>query len=507
MSEPAAQVGPYTPQQLLAMGAHAQVWLATGPTGEVALKVARTPDARASLLREAEVLSQTEHPHLAELVNAHPKGQWIALKRVAGTTVDQWSRERDVGAVVHMALQLVDALEYLHRNDIVHGDVKPSNVIMDHHHDAHLIDLGVSCRPGDPVEGFRGTLGYAAPELLSGDPPTTSTDLYGLGALLYSCLTGRTPFVAPDPAALTYLPLISLPAPPSAFRPHLPAILNQLLLALLARDPQRRPADLDRVRQTLLRCPDGDPSAPILGMLEAREALRRAVVGAADEEPRVVIIYGAPGSGRRTLIGEAVEYARREGLPYLRGTDGAEALRSLRDAKRPAVLVMRANQKASRQLARRVLKDKLRCLLLLHADRPVPKLVAAGAVQITPSPLSLAEAEALAANHGADREQAEEWWRQSMGLPIAVLGRIRAWRRERGLTNEREPRLPAESARIYETLRGCPGERCAVTELAAALGLAEHALLDHCEVLFAEALVEPTDDGLVLAIIRSQGIR
>ena len=98
----------------------------------------------------------------------------------------------------------------------------------------------------------------------------------------------------------------------------------------------------------------------------------------------------------------------------------------------------------------------------------------------------------------ADVEEAEIWWRQSMGLPIAILARIRAWRRKEGLAPTQHAHLPAESRRILDALRKQP--KMQVTELAAELQLSEHVLLDWCEVLFAEELVEPADDGLSLVL-------
>lgn len=507
MSEAApTQIGPYVPQQLLATGAHAQVWIAHGPSGEVALKIARTEAARASLIREADVLRHADHPNLVQLLDADPEGAWIALQRLRGDTIEQWARDRDLGEIVGAAVQIVDTLAYLHDQNVIHCDVKPSNVIVQQNGTAHLIDLGIATRPGDPVEGFKGTLGYAAPELLSGSPPSTATDLYGLGALLYTALTGRTPFVAPDPAALTYLPLVSLPPPPAAFRLDLPSSLNQLVLALLARDPSRRPATLARVKSTLLSWKESKPAPPILGMFEERETLRRAVVGAADGEPRVVVVYGAPGSGRRTLVAEAVEYARREGLPYLKGTDPAQALASLQSASRPAVLVMRASHKGARRLAKAAIDEGLRCLLLLHADRPVPSLAQRGAIQFTPAPLTVQDAARLAKVLGADADLAEDWWRRSMGLPAAILGRIRAAQRARDITGAPGPQLPSESRRVLAALRNLPNMRSDVSALAEELGMGEHALLDHCEVLFAEALIEPAAGGQALAVVRAREI-
>jgi hypothetical protein len=498
--------GPYTPQSLLAMGAQASVWLASGPEGTkpVALKLARGADGRRGISREIRFLSTVHHPNLVKMVGSDPGGEWVALERVEGSTLDAWSKDRQIEAVVDVALALLDVIECLHANGIVHGDLKPSNVLVDAKGSPRLIDLGVATGPGERVEGFRGTLGYAAPELLSGKPPSPATDLYGLGALLYAALTQRTPFVAPDPAALTYLPLVSLPAPPATFRPEIPTTLNQLLLALLARDPERRPASLQRIREALGRVMESLPGQPVLGMLEEREELRRAVVGSADGEPRVVVVYGAPGSGRRTLITEAVEYARREGLPYLKGTDPAAALQQLKTSSKPAVVVMKAGTKGARQTAEAVLRDGTRGLVLLHAERPLPGLD--GAIQLTPSPLSASDTARLARLWGTPSEHAETWWRQSMGLPIAIVARIRAARRHAGLTQTQRIQLPTESKRILDTLRGKPRMRYEVALLAAELSMTEHALLDHCEVLFAEELVEPADEGASIAVVMSRSV-
>ncbi|MCB9676784.1 MAG: serine/threonine-protein kinase PknK [Alphaproteobacteria bacterium] len=484
--------GAYQPTKLLATGASAQVWLADGPGGEVALKIARSDKHQESLQKEIHVLSLGEHPRLVKLLAHDPDGKWIALERVRGTMMDEWSKDQPPENIVGIAFELLEALEHLHAHGVVHGDLKPSNVIVDTDGRARLLDLGVATLPGEDVAGFRGTLGYAAPELLRGKAPTKETDVYGLGALLYTCLTGRTPFVAPDPAALTYLPLVSLPPPPATFRADVPASLNQLILALLARDAARRPSDLSRVKDALGRTMTR-LAEPILGMYEEREELRRAVVGTADGEARVCVIYGPPGSGRRTLIAEAVEYARREGLPYLKGGDLKAAVQQLRESAKPSVMVHRAQHKGAQQVAKLVLTEHLPCLLLLHSDRPTPSLGELGAIQLTPSPLSLKDVTNLVRVSGLDPALAEQWWRDSLGLPIAVLGRIQAHRRRSNNLLLDPQDLPPESQKILELLHG--GKPAKVVDLAEQAGLNEHVLLDHCEVLFAQGLVEAAEGG------------
>ena len=490
------QAGPYTLKKLIATGAQSQVWTATGPDGEVVVKCARTEAHRAALKREADILTGDSHPNFARLIAADPHYDWVALERIHGTPIDQWAQLEEVENVILTFLQLLDAVSHLHERKILHGDIKPSNVLIDPNRVLKLLDLGIATTFGETVEGFRGSLGYAAPELLKGAPPSVSTDLYGIGALLYTCITGRPPFVATDPAALTYLPLVSLPPPPSAFKPAIPSQLNQLLLGILTRSAPLRVSEIGEIRSRLESCIGGKPASPVLGMLNEREQLRQAVVGAADGETRVVVLYGPPGSGRRTLIAEAVEHARREGLAYLKGSEPRKTLAVLRKSTRPHVIVMRG--KAGRKLAQVIISEGLPCIFLLHTDRPIPALAQKGAIQVTPAPLKEVDATRLGRMYGCPSERAEEWWRASLGLPAAFLGRVRAWRREQNGTPFDMNDLPPDAKVIFAALRDAV--RMSLSELAVQVEMDEHTVLDHCEVLFAEGVISDDEDGEYLRI-------
>ncbi len=493
-------VGPYQPERQLAAGTYSVVWRASGPQGTVVLKLPRTVGHRTALAREAELLQRLDHPNLVKVVDHDPDYAWVALEYVAGAPLDQWSQVQDTQQIMEAAAELTRALAYLHSEGIVHGDLKPANVLVTALGDLKLIDLGLAVAPGTKNEGgFQGTLGYAAPELLRGEPCSVATDLYGLGAILYTCCANRTPFVAADPAALTYLPLVSLPAPPSTFRPEMPVVLDRLVLSLLARDGQRRPP-LESVSEDLAQPADGPPSKAVFGMHSEREELRRAVVGAVDGEPRVVVIYGPPGSGRRTLIAETVEAARREGLTYLRGTDVNGGLVALR-GNAPPVLVMRARGSGPLALAKTMLQEKLPGLLLLHADRPVPALASTATIHLTPSPLDESDIAMLAQVHGADPSQAKIWRRESMGLPVALIGRIQAWKQNLDGSDPDLSAVPKESRRILEILKRASGA-VTVEDLARHLKQTEHTVLDHCEVLLAQELAEEVEDGRALQACR-----
>jgi hypothetical protein len=321
--------------------------------------------------------------------------------------------------------------------------------------------------------------------------------VWGLGALLYGTITGRPPFVASDPAALGYLPMVSLPEPPSSFRTDLPVPMQQLVQTLLARDPTRRPNDLAKIAETLSRAATGKPGTPVLGMRAEREEIRRAIVGAADGECRVVVVYGVPGSGRRTLINEAADLARREGMPYLKETDPAEIEAALRKSKKPAVIAVRGAAPGVLDMCRRLLDDHVPGLVLVHGDRPVPGLE--NAIVVTPPPLALDEAVTLVVSMGAPEEQVEAWWRASYGHPIAIAGRVRAWHREHGeIGPPPDLELPSGARKILQALRRTP--EMPIPDLARHVSMGEHELLDHAEVLFAEGLVEASADGSAIRI-------
>jgi transcriptional regulator with GAF, ATPase, and Fis domain/Tfp pilus assembly protein PilF len=227
-----------------------------------------------------------------------------------------------------VALDLASALAHLHARGIVHGDVCPANVRMSSADPAApravLIDFGLAgpSRAGDG--GARGTLGYAAPEALTG-ARTPASDLFGLGATLFEAWSGAPPFGRGLRAAER---MLAGTAPPlSSIRPGLEAGWDGLLARLLAADPADRPASARLVLREVTRLgagaatpteidlqvpyPDGDPLAGIfVGRKSERAVLRGLLERLAEGMAPVsaLALVGAPGAGRRTLF----EAAARE---------------------------------------------------------------------------------------------------------------------------------------------------------------------------------------------------
>lgn len=157
--------------------------------------------------------------------------------------------------VLELGLQIADALSEAHEQGVVHRDLKPGNVFL-HEGRVKICDFGIA-RAANSTTGLTGTglpFGtplYMAPEQWRGEHVDARCDLYAFGCLLYVMLTGVPPF-AGDYYALLRQHLEEPPQPLSELRPGIPSALEDLVLALLAKDPQQRPADARTVQTALI---------------------------------------------------------------------------------------------------------------------------------------------------------------------------------------------------------------------------------------------------------------
>ena len=215
--------GRYLIERLLGVGGMGAVYRARDllreqfgdPEPYVALKTlsddfAEYPDAHALLYTEFALTARLSHRHVVRLfgfdVDAASQRAFITLELLKGPTLDQLLSERPDGfawdQLREIALPLIEALAYSHSRGVIHGDIKPSNVILAED-GLRLFDYGL----GQPLEGvlkrlprlsrnrFKAwTTRYAAPELLDGAEPSEASDVYALGCLLYEMASGGHPF-------------------------------------------------------------------------------------------------------------------------------------------------------------------------------------------------------------------------------------------------------------------------------------------------------------------------
>jgi eukaryotic-like serine/threonine-protein kinase len=185
--------------------------------------------------REGSILARLRDPRIAHIIDAgvSPAGQpYLVLEHVDGQSIDRYCRERSLGieARLRLFLEVLEAVAHAHANLIVHRDIKPANVLVRTDGQVKLLDFGIAklLEPGSNPDrprtadssafnrlvGNALTPGFAAPEQLSGDPVTTATDVYALGVLLYTLLTGQHPAgeAVRSPATLIRAILVTDPA-------------------------------------------------------------------------------------------------------------------------------------------------------------------------------------------------------------------------------------------------------------------------------------------------------
>jgi eukaryotic-like serine/threonine-protein kinase len=280
--------GPSSPERLgayrilreLGRGGMGRVYLAEqegeGFRRQVALKVVDRRGDAAEVERrfrdERRILAGLEHPGIARFYDAGraSDGRWfLALEYVEGEDLRAFVERHglDLRARVELFLQVLDAVDFAHRQLVVHRDLKPGNVLVDAHGRAKLLDFGISkiLDPGEEADDTRTerpafTLAYASPEQLRGERVTVATDIYSAGVMLYELLAGRRPFErrqATDPEAD--------PAPPSAIatttvpRRELTGDLDAISLKALRPSPDRRYPSAAAFRDDLRRFLEGRP--------------------------------------------------------------------------------------------------------------------------------------------------------------------------------------------------------------------------------------------------------
>ncbi|MEE1824180.1 protein kinase [Streptomyces sp. BE20] len=220
-------------------------------------------DLRRRFLRECRTTAALDHPGLVTVFDAGEDGGelYLVMQRVTGVSLADLIAEDapfPVERAVAVAAQLCTALAAVHAVPVVHRDLKPSNVMVREDGRTVLLDLGIATAL-DP-EATRLTLtgvpigspSYMAPEQALAATVDPRSDLYALGCLLHEMLAGEGPFRAPTALGLLRRHVDDPPVPLRELRPEVPAPLERLVLDLLAKRPEERPADAQEVYGRLL---------------------------------------------------------------------------------------------------------------------------------------------------------------------------------------------------------------------------------------------------------------
>jgi serine/threonine-protein kinase len=253
-------LGRYRIERELGRGAMGAVYLGVDPRigRQVALKTValarefagdELEDARARFFREAETAGRLQHPDIVTIFDAGEEHDlaYIAMELLQGRDLAQYIRQGELlplATVATVTARVADALDYAHRQRVVHRDVKPGNIMYDAATgQVKVTDFGIAritdasrTRTGIVL----GTPSYMSPEQLAGKHVDGRSDLFSLGVTLFQLAAGRLPFAAESMAGLMYK--ITHEATPDirAFRADVPAELAAILLRALDKDPDAR---------------------------------------------------------------------------------------------------------------------------------------------------------------------------------------------------------------------------------------------------------------------------
>lgn len=271
--------GRYRVQRLLGEGGSKIVYLAHDTTldREVAFALIRTAGLDSAGLervtREVRAMGRLgDHPNIVTVYDSgEEQGQpFIVAQYLDGGSVEELiarseGRRLALADALRIAGDVCRALEHAHLLGVVHRDVKPANVWLGKNGSAKLGDFGLAiARDLARITAsgvMLGTVAYMAPEMIQGRPAEPRTDLYSLGAMLYEMLAGHPPFRGEDLISIVTQHLNETARPPSSDRPEVPKALDALVMELLAKTPEQRPASAAAVEARIRAIGDGMSSA------------------------------------------------------------------------------------------------------------------------------------------------------------------------------------------------------------------------------------------------------
>ena len=299
-SSPAPRsVGHYTLDHLLGRGGMGAVYLAHRADGEfeqqVAVKLIDLPLATSMFYerfrRERQILARLVHPCIAHLLDGGitDAGEpYLVMEYVEGVTLTRFCKEHGLSIEqrLQLFLKICSAVQFAHRNLVVHRDLKPDNILIAADGTPKLLDFGTA-KLLDAVDETQGadwtrqglqayTPQYASPEQVMGDPITTASDIYSLGVLLYLLIAGVAPY---ELRTFTTAELVRVICNEEPVRPSLRSTpqrldpdLDFIVMQALRKEPDKRYATVDLLATDLRACLEGRPVAARRGSLRYRAA-------------------------------------------------------------------------------------------------------------------------------------------------------------------------------------------------------------------------------------------
>lgn len=307
-----SQLGRYEVVNELGQGAMGVVYKARDPLidREVAIKtinlglaLEEREEYEARFYQEAKAAGRLSHPNIVTIYDVGRTGDiaYIAMEYLHGRELRDVLNENKtlpVSQVLDVIIQVAQGLSYAHEHEIVHRDVKPSNVMIVRDGHVKITDFGIARMASAAVRTQTGmVLGspkYMSPEQVLGKVTDQRSDIFSLGVMLYEMLTGQVPFIGENVNAIMYQTLNAIPAPPSNANPAVPEMLNYIVAKALAKDLDARYQNASEMVNDLRACREALPRAT-----EAAQPARRSttITRATDgDDSKAVVALGLSSS-------------------------------------------------------------------------------------------------------------------------------------------------------------------------------------------------------------------
>lgn len=246
------RMGVWTIERRIAEGGMGAVFLASRSDDnyqqQAAIKIMGAQlvagDAIARFKAERQILANLNHPYIGKLIDGGTTDEglpYLIMEYVSGLPIDKYCDKQRLGVRQRMRLfqKVCEAVDYAHRQLVVHRDLKPNNILVDENGDPKLLDFGIAKLLD--ADSYKNTIAvtqqgvramtpeYASPEQVRGEQVSVATDVYALGVLLYKLLSGRTPFGAVDGKAQSVVQAIldEEPSRPSAAITHPTTVVSK----------------------------------------------------------------------------------------------------------------------------------------------------------------------------------------------------------------------------------------------------------------------------------------
>jgi Nif-specific regulatory protein len=278
------------------------------------------------------LLKKLHHPNIVKVYDfgfSDRDKPYFAMEYVEARDWRTFFQPMDYSKSWQIMLQVCTTLDFLHSKQIVHGDIKPSNILITSSPDGQLkvkfTDFGFAqYEKAEDPSGWKGTLPYLAPEIIRGEKLTPQTDLYSGGVFIYEILFGRLPFEDEEPMALAKSHLEKQVVIPQ--EPPIPTELRNLILKLLEKDPidrffsanevlveVQKMSGLDLEREKPLFTKSLISSAEFVGREKEFATLKEALTQSTQNGNTFVLVTGESGIGKKRLLEEFATWAQLQG--------------------------------------------------------------------------------------------------------------------------------------------------------------------------------------------------